>query len=170
MHAWIISHPITFAVFLFVAAIPFSIYSTEIKQFLKIPPQRLNVWILKARLSSAEDRLWVSNKLRNDMRFFVYVALRTSGLDLAAMLCTALTIGLPMTEIIPKQQTPIWFIRIAVYFFLCADVACFLKAAVYMKLLREASSVYAKQKLDALNEKIENLRRRLEEKGQLTTT
>ena len=165
MHDWLITHPITFAVMLFFAAIPFSLYATEIKQFLKIPPQRLSVWVLKARLSSAEDRLRASQRLRKDTRYFVFVAIRVVSLDLALVLCTVLVIGLPLTESLPKRQTPIWLIRIAVDVFVCGSVLCLLKSAAYTNLLRGALFNSAEHKLNALKEKIERLRGRLEKKG-----
>jgi hypothetical protein len=50
-------HPIGFPLSLFLLSIPVSIYASEIKAFLKIPPQGIGVWLLKARLSSSESKL-----------------------------------------------------------------------------------------------------------------
>lgn len=50
---WIQHHP----VLAFLIACAVSIFSGDIRRFIKIPPQRLNLWILKTRISSTEDRL-----------------------------------------------------------------------------------------------------------------
>jgi hypothetical protein len=62
-------HPIGFPLVLFILGIPFSIYASEIKAFLKVPPQRIGVWLLKARLSSSESKLRQLVRMRDNIRF-----------------------------------------------------------------------------------------------------
>ena len=62
-------HPIGFPLALLVFSLPFSIYADEIKAFLRIPPQRIGVWILKARLSSSEFKLRQLVRMRKDIRY-----------------------------------------------------------------------------------------------------
>jgi hypothetical protein len=61
IHSWLIGHPITKDVLIMVLGLVLGPVVTKGVPFLwklrAIPPQRLNVWILKARLSRAESRL-----------------------------------------------------------------------------------------------------------------
>jgi hypothetical protein len=41
----------------FLLACAVSIFSGDIRRFLSIPPQRLNLWILKTRIASTEEKL-----------------------------------------------------------------------------------------------------------------
>ncbi len=78
VHTWITGHPVSFSLLLtFGVGLPSSVYSAEIKEFLKLPPQRLKIRVLKARVSAAEFRLYRVELLRVDIRLFIYEALRT---------------------------------------------------------------------------------------------
>jgi hypothetical protein len=57
MTGWIQNHIIFFTLALFVLGSLISIYSGNMRQFLAIPPQKLNVWILKARISNMKNIL-----------------------------------------------------------------------------------------------------------------
>lgn len=62
---WIQSHPTSFTLILFVSACIVSVYSSFIRRFLAIPPQRLGTWILMARIEVLEfqlDRLRECNR------------------------------------------------------------------------------------------------------------
>jgi hypothetical protein len=41
-------------------------------KFCRIPPQRLGVWMLKARLSSAKSKLMKVREMREDTRFLIF--------------------------------------------------------------------------------------------------
>jgi hypothetical protein len=163
MHAWLISHPITLAVSLFIAAIPFSLYSTEIKQFLKTPPQRLSVWILKARLSSAEYRLSELQLMHEDIRYFIY----TCFISLGAL---GMGIFFAVFPIIPFPHSHSgWPDLICLYSSIVMSVA-FFAYSVKVSVVVTDATMDIEGTLNALNEKIERLRGRLEEKGALATT
>lgn len=155
---------------LFIAAIPFSLYAAEIKQFLKIPPQRLNVWILKARLSSAENRLREFEKLRSEVRYFIFIAVRALSFDLTWLFCATLVVVLPIADTVLKQQSPVWLTRIAMDVAITTGVLYFLQSVRCFCAMAAASSDHAEQKLNALRNKIERLRGRLEEKRELAIT
>jgi hypothetical protein len=77
-HDWITGHPVAFPLALFVLAIPFSIYGGEIKAFLRLPPQKLGAWILKARIAGNEARLVRLNRLRTEPSYAIYILLTPS--------------------------------------------------------------------------------------------
>jgi energy-coupling factor transporter transmembrane protein EcfT len=54
---WFIAHPIIFGLITLVLSCIVSVYSGDIRRFLSIPPQRLSIWLLKARLANAEYKL-----------------------------------------------------------------------------------------------------------------
>ncbi|HTV04516.1 MAG TPA: hypothetical protein VME86_04045 [Acidobacteriaceae bacterium] len=79
-HAWLVTHPIALTLIgglvvgLFLS--PISIWSTEIKSFISIPPQRLNVWALKARLAGSELKSYHLKRRHQNLRYFLLFYLR----------------------------------------------------------------------------------------------
>jgi hypothetical protein len=50
---WLGSHPLILALLTLIVGGVIAIFSGDIRQFVKLQPQRLTVWILKARLNAA---------------------------------------------------------------------------------------------------------------------
>jgi hypothetical protein len=50
-------HPVGFVLTLLVLSVRISVYGAEIKAFIRIPPQRISQWSLKARCAATEKRL-----------------------------------------------------------------------------------------------------------------
>ena len=76
IHAWLVANPIARelifgALFVVVAYYVTPLLATT-KRFLAIPPQRLSVRILKARLSYAEANLENFYQLHNNLPYFIF--------------------------------------------------------------------------------------------------
>lgn len=80
IHSWLIGSPI-WCIVIFTLILGLILWFLEpilepirgtFWRFCAIPPQRLSVWILKARLSSAEMKLVWFHQICNDMRRFIY--------------------------------------------------------------------------------------------------
>jgi hypothetical protein len=76
------------------------------KKFISIPPQRLNVWILKARISEVDNQLQRFYRLRNDQSYLIvecFVSLLI--ILLIIFLLTLLVLGLIETRM-PLSPAP----------------------------------------------------------------
>jgi hypothetical protein len=80
VHSWLLTNPlategiigVTVGIFLLLLTPKVSPLVDTFWRFWAIPPQRLNVWVLKARLSSAESRLFKVQRMREDIRYLVF--------------------------------------------------------------------------------------------------
>lgn len=90
---WLLAHPI----FLWISSIllggAVSIFSGDIRRFLSIPPQRLTVWILKARLGATAARLEMLVSLNHDLRKMVLYLFK----DLIYVLVTILFLAISIS-------------------------------------------------------------------------
>ena len=88
-HDWIAGHPISFALMLsFGVGLPSSIYAAEIKQFVQLPPQRLNIWFLKSRIEVTERKMRSIQNLSNNLRLYIF----NSALALLALIFGSLAV------------------------------------------------------------------------------
>jgi hypothetical protein len=76
MHDWFADHPVTLAtVAAVIVGAPLSVYDTEIKAFLRLPPQKIGVWILKARVAGNEARLVRLRRIADEPSYAIYILL-----------------------------------------------------------------------------------------------
>ncbi len=126
IHAWIAGHSISFALILaFGIGAPSSIYASEIKQFLRLPPQRLNVWILRARLSATELKIVRIKRAQKDLRYFIFSALE-AGVFFASWLFLPLFLGAIVVVTMqyrPEHYYSLWMWKGALFLcFVCAYI------------------------------------------------
>lgn len=84
IHAWLIANPITRDVIIGMVVGLLILFLTPALspaietfwRFWSIPPQKLNIWLLKARLSSAQARRKRLQRQRYDLRYFVLSCVR----------------------------------------------------------------------------------------------
>jgi hypothetical protein len=93
---WLTANPLWHdALFLVLSIIlaPFitHVWSTFTK-FVKIPPQRLNIWILQARISSTDSSLQRLHRLRNDQSYLIVECLDDLSSALFAILALILSV------------------------------------------------------------------------------
>jgi len=70
---WLIGHP--YQTGFYILTILVSVFSSDIRTFLSIPPQKLNIWILKTRWKSAHKTLLHLNLYHADTyQLFLYVS------------------------------------------------------------------------------------------------
>jgi hypothetical protein len=98
---WSSQHPLSLAfITLFVGGL-ISVYSGDIRSFISIPPQRLNIWFLKTRISSAEYRLKYLTELHNDTNRLVAVMA-------LAMFGALVALSMVLVGIYLRPSTSIW--------------------------------------------------------------
>jgi hypothetical protein len=72
---WLNANPLWHDALVLVATIVLAPFITRtlltFKKFVSIPPQRLNIWILKARISSADSELQDFYRLRQDQSYLI---------------------------------------------------------------------------------------------------
>jgi len=145
---------------LFILSIPFSVYASEIKAFLKIPPQRIGVWILKARLSSSESRLMELDRIRKDVNyahFRMYLSYVVLGL---IILISAFYCALTLFEIGQQENLRQWGKTSNFYLLVPLVYFALYRMAVDMRLMRNAyKDEFAIEKLES---HIETLSKRLQ--------
>lgn len=72
---WLTAHPVTFGLTTLGLSCLVSVYAGDIRRFLSIPPQKINLWILRTRISNAEYRLlMLKYHTRNPQAFIAYLA------------------------------------------------------------------------------------------------
>ncbi|HET9741424.1 MAG TPA: hypothetical protein VFQ00_01630 [Terriglobales bacterium] len=96
---WVQHHPISFAITLSVLGSFISIYSGSIRRFLAIPPQKLNIEILKARISNAQDTLKTLNLYKND----IHALIVEIGETLLVICMTGLVLSLGLVEFLIRH-------------------------------------------------------------------
>jgi hypothetical protein len=153
-------HQIGFTLALFILGIPFSIYAPEIKAFLRIPPQRIGVWILKARLSNSEHRLWQLVRMQENVRFAVYLMYSSCTVLGMAILCATFYCAVTLYQILQVERSAHW--KYAMCFYLLVPI-------VYYAIYRTTTSVKlawgaarGRQAIEELESHIENLSKRLQ--------
>lgn len=82
-------------------------------KFCAIPPQRLNVWMLKARLASAESKLYPVRRMKEDTHHLIFYCFWAVCHFLAAVLFICLSILLAglatMVFLVHVAQTVVFF-------------------------------------------------------------
>jgi len=80
IHTWLEARPIArdliFGAFFLIITPLITPIVTMLWKFCTIPPQRLNKWILKARIENLIYKQMIIQRLRSDMRFFVFTCIR----------------------------------------------------------------------------------------------
>jgi hypothetical protein len=91
IHRWLIEHPL-WCVFVIAPLVSlFVIYAAHtLWDFFKVKPQQLNVWILKARISSADSRLQRLYRLRSDQSYLIVRCFQSLFLMLISLLQSTL--------------------------------------------------------------------------------
>jgi hypothetical protein len=174
IHSWLMAHPLTrelgwFLLTLFVTPI-LAARIPVVWKFLKIPPQRLNVWILKARLSATESRLEKVRKLGSDLPYLIVAC--TACLSLAILAGALLNLTYLMTmrqDVAPGLHGRLW------NFLFLADKPVFYGTAIfsYLALLMFARDLLQivgainlpKKTTQKLLVRLDRLRASLVEKG-----
>lgn len=97
---WPEHHPYWFAFLLFLL----SIYAGPIRRFLAIPPQKLNVWILKARVSNVTAALNRMETYKDNIYEVLLLLLHTLLLALSAILMTVVFHYLTYAQFVMGRQ------------------------------------------------------------------
>ncbi len=172
-YSWLVTHPlsgelivglIVGVVILFLTPVLAPIVDTFWK-FCAIRPQRLNIWVLKARLSSAEWEIHRVRRMSKELSYFMYtcfMGLGYMGFALAFLILIAgLLIKMDAHEAVHDAQT--WMYRLpqvlqlALMFLTCACLFRFISTAyrLYRAAVDPASS------LNELAVKVEMLGKKL---------
>lgn len=82
VHGWIACNPITFALVLFFLGSVASVYSTEIKAFVREKPQNLFVWVLRSRIAAITERIQLLDEFTGNPRASVLYAIALAMMTL----------------------------------------------------------------------------------------
>jgi len=100
----LIDHPYQTA--FYILAILVSIFGRDIRAFLSIPPQRLNIWILKSRLASAKSTLVaLQNCHHNTYQLVLFVS---SGFSAGIVFSLFATIAAFLRPFAPSTAGDLW--------------------------------------------------------------
>ena len=150
---WLLAHPITFALCTLALSCVVSIFSGDIRRFLTIPPQRLNLWVLKARISSAEDKLQKLQKLHeNSYELILEVASYLAGYALATI---TLFMGLSVNRGYPRPLLMPQIIFLVVITLATYLTTSFLTIVSDLRNYSESSERLVK-KIDHLKQRLQN--------------
>jgi hypothetical protein len=73
IHDWIVAHPVAFPLFLAIGiGIPSSVFSGEIRQFILLPPQKIGIWLLKARINAIRVRAFRVRRMSKSVHYTLY--------------------------------------------------------------------------------------------------
>ena len=173
IQSWWMAHPIAreaifaviFAILLFFLT---PLLSPAVETFWKlwaIPPQRLNLWILKARLSSAELRLRRLLRLCSDTRYFVFTCFMGLGYLVLSSTCVTLS---RIEAAVNEMGTPkisAHSLGLGFYMFILPAYWAMFQFLRKMNALSEAVSRPTKAKAK-ISSRIETLRKKLRPKGE----
>jgi len=145
IHAWLAARPIAreliFGTFFVVMAYYVTPLLTTSKRFLAIPPQRLSLRILKARLSYAEANLENFYALRDNLRYFISTcteAILTMVMS-ASLLCIAVEILPQLTRSGPLDHVQRFMLILFRYF--AAPYSLLLFLYTVRSMLRVAGAI-----------------------------
>jgi len=149
---WFIAHPITFGLITLVLSCLVSVFSGDLRRFLSIPPQRLGIWILKARLANAEYKL---GQLRDFVGHpYTLVAYVGRSVCFGLMyLTTALAIGLAELHLRPTDPHHQKSVLLVMFFVITG----MLIAAMTVSIFRCHSVMWADHSIRRLQDKIRRL-------------
>jgi len=134
-------------------------------KFCAIPPQRLNIWIIKARLSSAELKLRRYFKMRDDLRFLVFYSFVTLfflgiAMTLFSIVQIILTVAAAMHQAgIPKITGSV----LSIIAFLIGYVSLLIALITSIEIIKAIGN--PSRTLKELLLRIENLKERLRLEG-----
>jgi hypothetical protein len=93
---WMWDHPYQTA--FYIVAILISIFARDIRTFFSIPPQKLNIWLLKSRLTNAKSTLvGLQNCHGNPYRLLIFVAASFSSAAVFFIAATVMAFLRPFT-------------------------------------------------------------------------
>ena len=95
---WLIQHPISFGFATLVISCIVSIYAEPLRRFIAISPQRLSVWVLKARIDAAVSRLEQIKRYRQDFSLMFLYFMRVVLLVLSSLVLIAVLIDTDITR------------------------------------------------------------------------
>jgi hypothetical protein len=152
------SHPIGFALALFILSIPFSVYSSEIKAFIRLPPQRRSQWVLKARIAATEKKISQIIRSRDDFRYAIRLIVFHTLQVLLIMLFLMLAILAVVFNIFDPSQSGRYFVKGLVW---CSVFGCYYAPYVVNKIIIVMNAMVDNGKsLKRLEEHFANLRLR----------
>jgi hypothetical protein len=95
IHDWIVAHPVAFPLLLAVGiSVPSSVFSGEIRQFLLLPPQKIRVWLLKARINAIRVRAFRVRRMSKSVHYTLYqLFYGIFGILMSLQLMTILILG-----------------------------------------------------------------------------
>jgi len=169
LHTWLITHPIAreliFGALFVIAAYYITPLLATSKRFLSIPPQHLNIRILKARLSYAESNLENFYALHNNLRYFILSCLKAIiSAFLAAMIIITTLQMVTLVAII--HQVPHKKIFSFVFQYVAIPVAYLLFLSTGRGVFRIATAVGTSRYYETvLKEKRNHLKVKLLDKG-----
>jgi hypothetical protein len=103
IHDWIVVHPVAFPLIALGISIPVSVFSGEIRQFILLPPQKIGIWVLKARIATAESKSQTVHRMAESMHYSLFVMLRATCFMLAAIQMSLITDLTKLTNV-PKPS------------------------------------------------------------------
>jgi hypothetical protein len=93
---WLTAHPLWHDVLVLVGTIALAPFIgrmlATLQKLVSIPPQRLNIWILQARISSTDSSLQRLHRLRNDQSYLIVECLDDLSSALFAILALILSV------------------------------------------------------------------------------
>jgi hypothetical protein len=126
----LVDHPYQTAFYLF--AILVSIFGHDIRIFFSIPPQRLNIWLLKSRLASAKSTLVGLRQCHeNAYRLVMFVTSHFCAGILFFLFATIMAFLRPFT---PPSQGDLWLILMIFTVYLIPIIVFWSLAAFIKKL------------------------------------
>jgi hypothetical protein len=154
------SHPIGFALALFILSIPFSVYGSEIKAFVRLPPQRISQWVLKARAAATENYIGHIVHARSDFRY----AVRLLVLNILVILLVLLLVGFATMLVAFNLFDPSLSERYLVRFMIWIGVfGCYIAPYFALRSLTVLdATVDNGKRLERLQEHLRELRTKIE--------
>jgi hypothetical protein len=117
LYHWPFNHTVQFALLLFVLGCLASVFSQDIRAFLSLPPQKLNIWILKSRLVGAKSTLvHLQNCRASTSQLIIFVTMFFSSGMYFFICATVMAFLRPLMP--PSQQTSPLYLMIVLVFFI----------------------------------------------------
>jgi hypothetical protein len=155
---WFLQHPISFGCITLFFSCLVSVYAEAIRKFVAISPQRLSVWVLKARIDAAVSRLQYLTYLRQDFSaLFLYFVLAI----LIVLLCLTLIGAFLVLQLLLIQKAKPLSVTLRIYLPLVLASA---HTILFRALLMAAYLTHPESSLPYFQKKVVRLQCKLEAK------
>jgi hypothetical protein len=164
VHDWIVAHPVAFPIFLAIGiSVPSSVFSGEIRQFIMLPPQKIRIWLLKARINAIRVRAFRVRRMSKSVHYTLYQLFYGIFEMLMALLLMTILILARMDGIAAPQHASMFAYRIISFLFYLVIIYSIVTMGRILDLVLMASNY--KRSIERLADATVSLQNRLKRSG-----